>query len=218
MVQYSRDIEKGVVTRGEVVLRWFRAVYRRRAIALTLLAAWLLYCAVVFGRLAWVKTISLPVYAAPFIARDRRLALSQEASRRYAQVVSNAASWETPGLARPWPVGLRNSHDFSLDEIGAMLTHVIDDNAFACLAAVHVGVPVHVIVIGADTLVNPVLLMHGNLVHIVQEESAFHPGEFTQHKRYESVTVGSTNGRMDERVNDFAGMEAVCVQHLLDLM
>lgn len=169
--RYDRDIEKGFVTRSERVLRFARRAMAQKRVLIALLAVWGLYSALVFGRLAWIKTVHIASFT-PHIKRNRRLPLAQEASRRYAQVVANVEDWSTRGLSRPWPEGLRSPYEFELDEIAAMLRHLMQENSFGCLAAVHVGVPVAVVQIGDKTIVNPLLIEHGQTQIVVQEEAS----------------------------------------------
>ena len=209
---YDRDIEKGFVAKSEYVLKFVRRAMAQKRVLFVLFGAWSLYCAVVFGRLAWMKTIRLSGLSPPYIKRNRRLPLNQEASRRYLQVLGKVDDWEVRGLSRPWPIDLRNPYEFDLKELQQMMVHLMDENAFGCLAAVHVGIPTRVFQIGETQLVNPVLVEHGQRQVVVQEVSAFHPGESAQKKRYASATVTS----MDVEYN-FHDLQAVCVQHLLEL-
>lgn len=49
--------------------------------------------------------------------------------------------------------------------------------------------------------------------HPLYSQSAFHPGDYVQRKRYKTVTVNSM--LHDQELHD---MESVCMQHLLELM
>lgn len=85
-----------------------------------------------------------------------------------------------------------------------------------CLAAVHLGVPVRMMRVGTETLVNPSLVRQGSTISKAYETSAFYPERPSKLvHRFIPVTLRyeDDDGRPQEKT--FEGGDAHCVLHML---
>ena len=120
----------------------------------------------------------------------------------YRHVPSTAVSLQTPSV---------RAH---VRTVVATLYAQMRRHNFTCMAAVHIGEPIQVMVVAPNTtLINPVAVRTGSQLSKALETSLFYPKRPPKRvKRYVPVTVHNTSGT--DTV--FRGMRAHCLLNLLD--
>ena len=88
-----------------------------------------------------------------------------------------------------------------------------------CLAGVHVGVPIRLIVLESQgTLLNPVLVSASDATHTRLEATAFEPEILKQKTRSFEVSIQYLDLEYASHTKTFSNIDAQCILHLLDAM
>jgi peptide deformylase len=90
------------------------------------------------------------------------------------------------------------------------------ERGYTCLAAIHIGIPLRIAVVGEEVLINPTIEHQGSSISRAYETSAFFPErEPVMVTRFTPVTL-KFRDLGGERVETFRGVHAHCALHMLN--
>lgn len=220
------DLEAGAVTKLERVVMFIAGVMKHKRSLLIFVSLWIGYVAMCFGASTVVDMAAnttlprievpriIPVVELPSFAID----LETNAEKRYLEVLNNVNKYEimTSALYEFNQRHFRNH--LSLEQIQRILRELASAREFFCLSAIHVGIPLRIMVLDGNLMINPKLLGHANDIVEVEEESAFYQHTVVKKRRYKTIEIQYFTGNQVEQIEIFENMKAVCVQHCIDAM
>jgi hypothetical protein len=136
--------------------------------------------------------------------------------KRYNRVLANPQQYRRM-VSRTYDFEGRLRNEYALTKITETIKEIMDTHEYSCLAAIHVGFPTRVMMIGDEVFVNPSMEPTVGQIEST-EESAFTPGVKKTVQRFKNVVVryqgleGTWTSRILQR------MQSVCAQHCIDAM
>ena len=214
------DVESGPISKVERTLILVESLIWRKRTVRRLCVVWLLFVAYAFnvhGNAYHLATAAVPnatdALAASIqdIMQNATEFFDESPERRYERVRADPLRYQrTVSTLYNFDSRLRN--DSPLSKIFQSVRAIMEANEYACLAAIHLGIPKRVMVIDETLYANPSmdLTQTPNLRIRSTEESAFQPGVPHTMERYKEVLVRyqTIQGTWTSRI--LKGMESVC--------
>ena len=220
------DLEAGTITKLERFVMFIAGSMRHKRSIFIFITFWVGYVAVCFGASTVVDFASnaslprfeipriIPVVDIPVLSQN----LETNAEVRYVNVLNNVNKYERT-KSTPYEFNQRHfRNELSLEQIQRVLRDLSSAHSFYCVAAIHVGIPLRIMVLDGKLMINPKVLGTETSVVDVEEESAFYQQTVVTKRRYKTVEIQYFTGNNIEKIETFSNMESVCVQHCIDAM
>ena len=220
------DVESGPISKMERTLFVANNILFRQRNLRGLLAAWVIFVAYAFDahtNLYHVVTSAVPNGTQALtnlheLVQNATDLFEETPAQQYQRVLDDPDSYRAQ-VSTSYEFASRMRHEVALSKITTTLRAVQDEREFACLAAIHVGIPKRVMTIGEAVYVNPAIDRRNNADQIQStEESAFSPGKITTATRDSEILLRYQTDAGSWTSAILKQLDSVCAQHCLEAM
>ena len=217
-----QDIERGKISKLEKVLGvWRRLLLQRRNLYILLLL-WIVLVILLYNIPEKIYNVISGVNATAVVqVIKEQLPIVEkvpaDALNRFLYVQKHVEMYDGM-VSTPYEFNARLRNDVDLAQISVNMEVVIEKFDYYCLSAIHIGYPKNVMKIGGRLYVNSEIIGTDTKIIQSKEESAFYPDQHLIKRRYETIEIQFFDESGSKKTTTFDGINAICVQHLLDTM